>query len=60
MLHFPFKDCALYGRKRRSTSSSIVVTLSVTFTSTDIDLTSYDLYENSKSAIFRKQYTVFI
>ncbi|XP_052700846.1 sushi, von Willebrand factor type A, EGF and pentraxin domain-containing protein 1-like isoform X1 [Crassostrea angulata] len=39
-------DCALYGRKRRSTSSSIVVTLSVTFTSTDIDLTSYDLYEN--------------
>lgn len=60
MLHFLFKDCALYGRKRRSTSSRIVVTLSVTFTSTDIDLTSYDLYENSKSAIFRKQYTVYI
>ncbi|XP_048737006.2 sushi, von Willebrand factor type A, EGF and pentraxin domain-containing protein 1-like isoform X2 [Ostrea edulis] len=38
--------CSGIGRKRRSTSSEIVITLSVTFTNTDIDLASYQSYEN--------------
>nr|XP_022328842.1 sushi, von Willebrand factor type A, EGF and pentraxin domain-containing protein 1-like isoform X2 [Crassostrea virginica] len=40
------RDCESVGRKRRSTSSEIIITLVVTFVSTDIDLTSYELHEN--------------
>lgn len=60
MLYFLFKDCVLYGRKWRLISSSIVVILLVMFISIDIDLIFYDLYENSKLVIFRKNSILFI
>ncbi|XP_061173453.1 sushi, von Willebrand factor type A, EGF and pentraxin domain-containing protein 1-like [Saccostrea echinata] len=43
--------CSSIGRKRRSSTGEIVLTLSVTFLNTDIDLASYQSYQNTSQPL---------